>query len=360
VKRSPQPGKSTAIAALGTLALHGAVAGWLATQALPRERVRDRPITVELDFSVSEITQPGVESVVEAVPALPETETRTRTRTNTNTNTNTTGSVGVTELVESTSLKPVEAPAPAPVVAVAPSGTEKRKIDLSPLAAALTMRDSFESRGRCGVAPGTDGCNAVADAGIGGEKGAALEPNQLIAMRKELKLEPHSDGSYTYDGASVAAKVLPDGRVEFQDKIRDLNSLVERIAVGGQHNTSEKRNFMQSTAALREQLALAAEAKNQERAKHGLRLALEHLWSDKARSLLQKRAAIFALWDDCASDVSGSAAQGRIEEFVRQHLPEGTPLAYGNAELAQLNRSRVSRRTFEPYARSDAGSEQPG
>jgi hypothetical protein len=245
--------------------------------------------------------------------------------------------------------------APAPVA----NPVEGRKIDLSPLAAALTMRDSFESLGRCKVALADGSCGGAGtgDAEVVAKR-APSEHDRLIALRKELKLEPQGDGSYRYNGVSLRATVLPDGRVEFEDKIHDLNSLAERLA-GSQLNPSEKRHFMQSTAELRDQLASAAEAKNQERGKHGLRIALERVWSDRALSLVQKRAAMFTLWDDCASDASGSAAQASIESFVRAHLPEGTPLAYSRQELAQLNRARVSRRSFDPYAAYDAGA-QPG
>jgi hypothetical protein len=45
-----------------------------------------------------------------------------------------------------------------------------------------------------------------------------------------------------------------------------------------------------------------------------------------------------------------------IENFIRARLPEDSPLAYSSAELAQLNKRRVSRRAFDPYGSSDAGA----
>jgi hypothetical protein len=234
-----------------------------------------------------------------------------------------------------------------------------KRPDLSPLAAALTLRDSWE-------APPSGHCPTLADGGCGASgpgtataeraRSTPSEHDQLVALRKELKLEPQSDGSYVYNGAGMRATVLPDGRVEFHDKIRDLNSIVEALASDGQRNTAAKRRFMESTAPLREHLALIAEAKNQRIALQRLRGALERVWHDGALSLAQKRQALFSLWDECASDASGSAAQASIEAFIRQQLPLGTPLAFSASELAQLNRRRVSRRSFDPYASADAGT----
>jgi hypothetical protein len=36
--------------------------------------------------------------------------------------------------------------------------------------------------------------------------------------------------------------------------------------------------------------------------------------------------------------------------FIRSELPEGSPEAYPEDELAQLNRGRQSREPFAPYA----------
>jgi hypothetical protein len=145
--------------------------------------------------------------------------------------------------------------------------------------------------------------------------------------------------------------------VSFDDKIRDLNSFVEHVVVGDQINTSEKRRFMQSTAALRERLAASAEAQNVKRAKVSLQGALQHTLARAELSAVQKRLAVFELWDDCANDQTGSDAQVLIETFVRRHMPQDGPLGYSEAELAQLNRGKISRRTFAPYALPDAGSQ---
>jgi hypothetical protein len=259
--------------------------------------------------------------------------------------------------------------APAPLeVPVEPAHSEPapsrgRPMDLSPLAAALTMRESLLAANSCGaaLAGGSRACgDGRRDAGVAGGQGElGAGPRSLIALRKEAHLKPQADGSYGFDGPSFHATVAPDGRVTFDDKIHDLNSFVERTVVGMQINTAEKRRFMESTAALRDQLADAAEAQNQRRAAVTLQSTLRAVLANAKLSLAQKRSTLFSLWDDCASDASGSAAQGAIESFVRAHMPEDSPLAYSAAELSQLNRRRVSRRMFDPYAGGDAGA-QPG
>jgi hypothetical protein len=259
----------------------------------------------------------------------------------------------------STSQGVVAAPRELAVVppSAAANAAPGRPMNLRPLAAALTMRAELEAESSCGAPAGSAAHCAAAgnEASTGGAPSElAIGPRSLIAMRKELKLKPQSDGSYAYDAPSFSAIVTPDGRVSFEDKIQDLNAVVERM-VGVQVNTAEKRRFMESTAALREQLADAAEAQNQRRAKVTLRHTLEVLIGDARKSLTQKRAIIFGMWDDCASDASGSEAQAAIEHFVRERLPRDSALAYSATELAQLNQRRVSRRVFDPYAAGDAG-----
>jgi hypothetical protein len=231
-------------------------------------------------------------------------------------------------------------------------------LDLSPLAAALTLRDSLANRGRC-EATLADAAACEGSANDAGTAARAYSSSRVrvehAGLRKELPLKPETDGSYSFDGPSLRASIAPDGRVTFHDKILDLNTFVERHLVGDQINTSEKRRFMQSTAELRERLAVAAEEQNQRRGRLALQGALRRILDKLGTSLVEKRRTIFELWDDCADDGSGTAAQLLIETFVREQLPEGSALGYSASELAQLNRGRISRRPFDPYAKPDAG-----
>lgn len=347
-----------AAALVGSLAVHAGIAAWVMTREAPERKRAPEPVEIEIAVSVEAPVLPAEPPAAEApaqVAVVPNTKKPTRTEKH--------AAASETRAAEAAAAVAPPAPSEMVVLPTPPSSSQPvvlpapRKLDLSPLAAALTMRDTF-ARTSCGTLTGGGACEGASGHDAGVAHAAPDERAALIALRKELKLTPQPDGSYSYDNASFHASVQPDGRVLFEDKVRDLNSLVERMA-GTQVNTAEKRRFMQSTAALREQLASATEAQNQQRAKHTLRATLDRLWRDAALSLVQKRAAVFGLWDDCASDASGSAAQAAIEGFVRQHMPEGTPLAYSSAELALLNRRRVSRRAFDPYAAADAGA-QPG
>jgi hypothetical protein len=348
---------------VASVALHVAIAAWVATREPPAPRKHAEPVEFAV-LGLDELPQDSVEVAPPAPAASPEPAAEARPRTTQRARPGHATIAPPSSASSAPGIVPEPASTPSQVEMAPPVATAEaapsipRRLDLSPLAAALTLRDSWE-------APASGQCPALADGGCGATaagnataeaRSTPSEQDRLIALRKELKLEPRSDGSYVYNGAGMRATVLPDGRVEFQDKIRDLNTIMEALASDGQRNTAEKRRFMADTAALREQLALSAEAKNQRLGLSRLRSALERVWHDNASSLPQKRAALFALWDECASDASGSAAQASIEAFIRQQLPLGSPLAFSASELAQLNRRRVSRRSFDPYAAADAGT----
>jgi hypothetical protein len=337
---------------------------WLATRPVP-SRARSRPEPVEFELFTAMAVAPSSEQApsLEALERAPAPAQKTRKNAlepRAAENATAPAEPAPTPAETSASQGSVEAPHEVAVLppSSADSAAPRRGLNLSPLAAALTMRAEFEAESSCGALAG-----AASHCGAAGNEASANSahaeelgtgPRSLIALRKELKLKPKSDGSYAYDAPSFRATVAPDGRVSFDDKIQDLNAIVQHVA-GVQVNTAEKRRFMESTAALREQLADAAEAQNQRRAKVTLRHTLEALIADARKSLTQKRAIIFGLWDDCASDASGTEAQAAIEHFVRERLPEGSGLAYSATELAQLNQRRVSRRVFDPYAAGDAG-----
>jgi hypothetical protein len=351
---------------LGSLVVHGAAALWLATRPAPMPKEQAAKSVVEFDFfTPTQAAEPSSEASEPASAALPKVLVKASEVRRIEAREKNLAPTPPAEVALEPA--PVEAPAEATPDTLAidkassePSPKRGRVVDLSPLAAALTMRDALAREGRCEAALHGACGGSGSDAGLAGAKSELGNgPRSLIAMRKELDLKPRADGSYGFEGPSFSATIAADGRVAFDDKIQDLNSLVERHIVGAQINTSEKRRFMASTAALRERLADAAEAENQRHAKVALQRALRAILSDVKRSLGEKRAAIFTLWDDCASDASGSEAQAAIESFVREHLPQGSALAFSAAELSQLNRRRLSRRAFDPYVGSDAGA-QPG
>ena len=97
------------------------------------------------------------------------------------------------------------------------------------------------------------------------------------------------------------------------------------------------------------------------------------LWAEDSRTLAARRGIVFQRWDECderlvqglpsggdlpteaLSAIDGARleaadrARRNIEGFIRRQMPRGTPRAYTAAELAELNRRRVSREAFAPY-----------
>jgi hypothetical protein len=351
-----------AYATIGSLAVHGVVAAWLLTRpALEPKREQLEPI----EFAFYEPPAPAPATAALSVEQDSTTELeqlaqRARSKSARRAPANT---VAVPPADEATA--PVTPHQPEAQETV-PSPSERetrvtkppsvRAIDLSPLAAALTMVDPFGAPGSCAALRGSDaGCGP----GVAKQLSAptiARGPRVGTRSMDELDLKHEADGSLSYNGPAFVARIAPDGRVHFEDKIQDLNTLVERHLVGAQINTSEKRRFIESTAALREELATRSEARNQVSAAAALRAKLVSVLASGTLSLAQKRSTLFELWDSCASDDSGNAAQATIESFIRARLPEDSPLAYSSAELAQLNRRRVSRRVFDPYGSADAGA----
>jgi hypothetical protein len=87
-------------------------------------------------------------------------------------------------------------------------------------------------------------------------------------------------------------------------------------------------------------------------------------------SPIEKRAALFELWDECSEptgapsdepdepDVphepdeegqAGQRARAQVIGWIRRHLPEGSLDGYSVEEIAKLNGQRSSKQPFEPY-----------
>ncbi|MBI1946536.1 MAG: hypothetical protein HYS27_12615 [Deltaproteobacteria bacterium] len=159
--------------------------------------------------------------------------------------------------------------------------------------------------------------------------GPAIEPRQRIdgAPMPRAMGTPIADNSTTLGSGSfdpTAALLRAQGQDPYQ---------------------GEKTCFLDETAPLRADLR-----ETWERAQlAGLRLHLERLWFDDSRPAVERRAALFAAWDECREEAVGLLARQLIESFVRQHLPKGGAHAYGAEELAALNVRRASSASFAPY-----------
>jgi hypothetical protein len=74
------------------------------------------------------------------------------------------------------------------------------------------------------------------------------------------------------------------------------------------------------------------------------------IWGDDSISPAERRQRLFQLWDECDEDApDGREARQRVQRFVREVAPRGTPRAYPEAQLRELNRKRSSKAQFAPY-----------
>jgi hypothetical protein len=259
-----------------------------------------------------------------------------------------------------------------------PADRSTANVDLSPSTTA-----SLYAREIAAAAAQTPSCrNAFPDAGAacgqpterdGAERLQATLSDAAkriphLAPRPAPVLKRSADGSYRYAGHVFTAVIRADGSVSITDRPAavqlgplaigghfDLTDAIEK-AMGKEIYSSEKRWFLDETAELRRSLSDADHARKLARGSLRLRGQLEGILDDSALPAARKRELIFELWDGCAPDDVGAQAQRIVEQFVREHLPPGTPLAYTPAELAELNRRRLSERVFEPYLRGDAGA----
>ncbi len=164
------------------------------------------------------------------------------------------------------------------------------------------------------------------------------------------------------------------------------------LARGQRRQARAKQEFLDSTAPIRAALARAHVQEQHRAARSRLGQELATLWRDESRSRAERRRALFELWDECEEAIEGEASvrtgggsdrgegeaapgeaverdgegiseadaergrggeamRRRIEAFVRQVAPAGSPQAFDAAELSRLNAGRHSRQRFDPYAR---------
>ncbi|MGB8329874.1 MAG: hypothetical protein WCE62_07085 [Polyangiales bacterium] len=175
---------------------------------------------------------------------------------------------------------------------------------------------------------------AEADRAAGGSNAEPSEyfegvgDKTYLTQREPPKLQRHRDGTYHYRGLAFRAIVAEDGSVEFEDGSRqgskivfDLTDMVLRRH-GEDPYRVEKRWFLESTEALREDLLEVWRAKLERRALLKLRGRLLRVFEDETLTAPQKVARIVAMFRDAADDDTGVAARTAIAEFVAQSMPD--------------------------------------
>lgn len=212
--------------------------------------------------------------------------------------------------------------------------------------------------------PGTFGTTYGGGTTPGGKKPWKVDAgNPLIGKLDDVKeerfpLTPVADGGYQYKGKAFTARISRDGRVSFDNKsIRDFNGLsggfdVTDMLMRAKHNDPyrvEKQAFMDHTETLRKKLMADAQKEHMAASLAQIPSHLDEIWRSPTRPPEARRKLIYDFWIDAAEADSdaGREACGIIETYVRRYLPDGTPTAYSDDELAKLNQGKKYK--FAPY-----------
>ncbi|HUH02756.1 MAG TPA: hypothetical protein VML75_12245 [Kofleriaceae bacterium] len=137
------------------------------------------------------------------------------------------------------------------------------------------------------------------------------------------------------------------GRFNFDDWITRKGGVDPYIA--------RKAAYLDRTRGERTRMAAVARDEHLREAVTRLRAHLTRVWGYQAWTPVQRRRALFELWDECAERgaanvvEAGATARATIEAFIRRELAAGTAHAFTDAELARLNQVRQSGRAFAPY-----------
>jgi hypothetical protein len=269
------------------------------------------------------------------------------------------------------------------VPAAPPAAVSDKPIDLSPRAVALSIVPPTAATPE--PAPGLH-CSpdrqqnpsaTCSDAGAEAHAQAELDRNLRemaktiphLKQREKPRLQRKSDGTYEYAGHVFVATIGRDGQVNFADAATkaglqpsmvpvritmDVNDLANSL----QHKelyTEEKRWFLEQTAELRTKLADKFHAEEIARSHRALEQELERiLVADTSDA--QKRASVFAVWQDCGEDEQAEDVRHIVEVFVRRRMPEGSALGFSPRDLAQLNAARSGMRAFAPYRVGASGA----
>ena len=254
------------------------------------------------------------------------------------------------------------------------------------------LRQQRDSPGALGLTRTADGGFMSRDVDAGLE--ATIHPDGSVTFRNVVRTAPYLETPF----GSFGRKPPKDDDVPQSDvaEVENMETMPPQpygpapilIGVGGRlpgigdlrrdSRSKAKREFLASTRELRERLARAAARKRLTTALVHLRGELLQIWRDESRTMAQRRRLLFERWDECVEEPEedpaapvalGAAgtvllrdgapesprpsvareARRRIEAFVREMAPEGTPNAYTRHELRRLNAARVSAARFDPY-----------
>jgi hypothetical protein len=266
---------------------------------------------------------------------------------------------------EASASEPV-ATAEKPSVAAAEPGASA--IDLSPRMAASTLTPEqlappAEATCNPRVSAADGGCRPASDplsvqARLNRELSVAANAKPYLVQREPPKLTRESDGSYAYAGRVFHARIASDGHVTFADKSPigtgalpfggsfDLTDATTK----GELYPAERRWFLEHTEQLRDQLAEASRIEELARLRRSLERELNGVVDSASMDATRKRAAVFAIWQDCGEDGDAERTRKVVEAFVRRRMPQASELGFSVDELVRLNGTRSGMRAFAPYA----------
>ncbi|MCP4445325.1 MAG: hypothetical protein GY811_08275 [Myxococcales bacterium] len=193
--------------------------------------------------------------------------------------------------------------------------------------------------------------------------------------RTDSPWQPSGGGSMRAVGEPYHAKIRSNGKIEFNDKPNieleglqlskqyripvlaghfDITDAV-MSALGEQLYPYRKMRLMEESREMRAEMAFES---NEHDLRHALTNYGQHLkwvWRQSEPSLLERRKALFLLWDECAEEgstellTSARSIRAMTLSFIRANLPQDSGDGYSALELQRLNQRRKSSVQFAPY-----------
>ncbi|HEY0715400.1 MAG TPA: hypothetical protein VGF45_22150, partial [Polyangia bacterium] len=187
----------------------------------------------------------------------------------------------------------------------------------------------------------------------------------------ELHLEPDGRGGHRGRRPGYRFTVASDGTISFSDlPAFEINAVAMLGMIGlsipfdvtdwlmrlhGEDPYAyDKARVIEITRAWRDELLAVDRTRRLKTAEAALPEQLSKLWRRDDIGPREKRALLFALWDESLEDAAGPegaaglAARAAILDFVRTTLPPGSAVAFSPDELTQFNAGRRSRDRFAP------------
>ena len=127
----------------------------------------------------------------------------------------------------------------------------------------------------------------------------------------------------------------------------DVTDLVHRLQ-GGDPYASRKLKLLDETREERAAMGEDHRARQRARSAELMQRNLERLWAE-VPDPRARRAALFALWDECDEDDAGMRARALVIGWIRARMPRGSEHAFTDEDIATLHARRTSAQPFTPY-----------